>query len=70
MTDRTNRFRKPERRAAYEAALRLAEAKDGLQPGDHLAIARQLDSSIPRDARKQIAAKAVRVTRWRKRGQQ
>lgn len=60
--DPTNRYRRPDHRAAYERALALAA--EGL---DYWQVARQLDPSIRREKRRQIAAKAVRVARRRER---
>lgn len=67
--DQTNRYRKPERREAYEYALRLASQMsdaDLWQWATHLEIALMLENSIPREIRKQIAAKAIRVIRHRR----
>ena len=63
MADRTNRYKRPDHRVAYEDALRRATAMDEI---DYLAIAKELDHSIAREKRKQIAAKAARVARARR----
>lgn len=63
---RTNRYKKPEKRAAYERALELAGqlSDDAIwKRGAYWNIANQLDSNLSREDRRQIAAKAIRVTR-------
>ena len=63
MADRTNRYRRADHRAAYERALELAQDESL----SHFTIARALDRAIVRGKRQQIAAKAVRVARHRRR---
>ena len=52
----TNNYKRPERREAYNHAVRLAQ--DGF---DRFEISKQLDKSIPRYIRQSMAAKALRV---------
>jgi hypothetical protein len=63
MADKTNRYKSPAKREAYELALALAERQDEL---DFHAIAGQLDPDHKREDRRQVAAKAVRVIRGRR----
>jgi hypothetical protein len=64
MADHTNRYRRADHRAAYERALELA--RQDANPS-YFAIALALDRRIVRGKRQQIAAKAVRVARHRRR---
>lgn len=67
MTDKTNRYRREDKRDAYEVALSLAEQQDELtHPDAYLTIFKQLDPNLDREARRQVAAKAVRVIRGRR----
>lgn len=61
--DKTNRFKRQDKREAYEHALELARQQEKL---DQLAIFRQLDPDLSREDRRQVAAKAVRVVRGRR----
>lgn len=71
MTDRTNRYRRQDRRDAYEKALKLAKAMEELKhPEAFLEIFKQLDPNLSREGRRQVAAKAVRVVRGRRIAQQ
>lgn len=67
MAHKTNRYKKPNKRAAYERALELAKLYT-LDPGAHLDLAKELGSyELSREERKQVAAKAIRVERGRRR---
>lgn len=61
--DKTNRFKRQDKREAYEHALELARKQERL---DQLAIAKQLDPNLSREDRRQVAAKAIRVVRGRR----
>lgn len=66
MAHRTNRYKKPAKRQAYERALELARTYT-LDPGAHIDLARELPNTLTRQERLSIAAKAVYVTRGRRR---
>lgn len=60
-----NSYKRPDHRQAFEQAIKLAQDLPDL---DHHAIAKQLDSSIQRETRKRIAAKAHNRVHLPKRG--
>lgn len=68
MTDPTNRYRLPAKRAAYEEAIQLASSADALDTPTYRRIIQALASyKIRHKARLQVTAKAIRVERWRRR---
>lgn len=70
MTDPTNRYHILENSRAYEEALILARQLPDLYTPDVIFdLARHLNPDLPRESRRQIAAKAILVTRGRLREQ-
>ncbi len=68
MTDPTNRYRIPAKRAAYEEAILLASKTDTLDTQAYLRILQSLAPyELSHENRLQVAAKAVRVERYRRR---
>lgn len=68
MKDSTNRYRTPAKRAAYEYALHIAHTTgDICQLLLHVKIANRLNPDLSHEVRKQVAAKAIRVERGRRR---
>jgi len=64
---KSNRYRKPEKREAYEAALEAAEQTDDLGYSAHVSLQILAEDAglSPRDA-KDVASKAIRVERHRR----